>query len=158
MGTKRKQIWVNGNKSCVSDILGNVKPWNAKIENIFYRERGNTKNILLGEGTRPPPPPRPPSLGTIFDTKHFFFLTDNEAPYYTSCPEDKFVETTKSSERVIWKIPEFLDNSKVPPIIDHNKNSGDIFYIGEVFVYYVAKDKSNNVNDSCAFKVEVKGK
>ena len=46
----------------------------------------------------------------------------------------------------------------MPPIIDHNKNSGDIFYIGEVFVYYVAKDKSNNVNDSCAFKVEVKGK
>ena len=84
--------------------------------------------------------------------------TDNEAPYYTSCPEDKFVETTEDSARVLWKIPEFLDNSNRTPIVDHNKNSGEKFYLGEVFVYYVAKDQSGNVNDSCAFKVHVKGK
>lgn len=57
-----------------------------------------------------------------------------------------------------WVIPEFLDNSNKLPIIEHNTNPGALFYIGEVFVYYVARDQSGNVNDSCAFKVHVKGK
>lgn len=57
-----------------------------------------------------------------------------------------------------WAIPEFLDNSNKTPIIEHNKNPGTNFYIGEVFVYYVARDQSGNANDSCAFKVHVKGK
>ena len=57
-----------------------------------------------------------------------------------------------------WNIPQFLDNSNKTPIVEYNKNSGEIFYLGEVIVTYVAKDQSKNVNDSCAFKVEVKGK
>lgn len=57
-----------------------------------------------------------------------------------------------------WTIPQFLDNSNKTPIVEYNKNSGEIFYLGEVIVTYVAKDQTNNVNDSCAFKVEVKGK
>lgn len=60
--------------------------------------------------------------------------------------------------RVVWTIPQFLDNSNVTPIVTHSKNSGELFYIGPaVFVYYVARDQTGNVNDSCAFKVEVKG-
>ena len=57
-----------------------------------------------------------------------------------------------------WTIPQFLDNSNKTPTVEYNKNSGEIFYLGEVIVTYVAKDQSKNVNDSCAFKVEVKGK
>lgn len=91
-------------------------------------------------------------------SSHCICSTDKEAPYFTSCPEDKLIVTTGQSERVQWVIPEFLDNSNQLPSIEHNTNPGALFYIGEVFVYYVARDKSGNVNDSCAFKVHVKGK
>lgn len=90
--------------------------------------------------------------------EHCIYSTDNEAPYFTSCPEDKLVITTGQSERVQWVIPEFLDNSNRTPLVENNKNPGAHFYIGEVFVFYVARDQSGNFNDSCAFKVHVKGK
>lgn len=66
--------------------------------------------------------------------------------------------TTQQSERVIWDLPQFLDNSNNTPAVENNKNSGEHFYIGETFVNYVARDQSGNVNDSCSFKVHVKGK
>lgn len=84
-------------------------------------------------------------------------FSDNEPPYYTSCPEDKLIETTQANVRVPWVIPQFLDNCNKTPIIEHNRNPGEIFYIGEVFVNYIARDQSGNVNDSCAFKIHVKG-
>ena len=84
-------------------------------------------------------------------------FSDNEPPYFTSCPEDKLIETTQANVRVPWVIPQFLDNSNKTPIIEHNRNPGEMFYIGEVFVNYIARDQSGNVNDSCAFKIHVKG-
>ena len=67
------------------------------------------------------------------------------------------MEITGSSVRVNWDLPHFLDNSNTTPAIDHDRNPGQHFYIGEVFVHYKATDGAGNFNDSCVFKVHVKG-
>ena len=75
-------------------------------------------------------------LTTIIAYAHFFSdAIDNEAPYYTNCPED-IVKTHDYSNpwgrmRITWGHPWFKDNSGEYPHVVASYANGHLFKIGQ---------------------------
>lgn len=81
-------------------------------------------------------------------------VIDNEAPVFTSCPDDITVDALDCSAIVTWIHPGTSDNCAVADTISSH-NSGDAFSIGSpTMVNFAIRDDNANI-DFCSFSVTV---
>lgn len=85
-----------------------------------------------------------------------------EPPTCSFCPGD-IVKVGKSAKiRVIWDRPVCTDNSRLPPIINSNRVSGDFFGVpGTYKIQFIVEDSAypeGNVYSGCSFTITLKSK
>tara|TARA_B110000003_G_scaffold133075_1_gene135123 strand:+ start:19649 stop:27697 length:8049 start_codon:yes stop_codon:yes gene_type:complete len=82
--------------------------------------------------------------GNVANAEQVIQLTDNEAPVWTSLPEDQTIECTETYDVVL---PTFTDNCATPSLVWSSDTLGvyeDGFY--EVVFTFIASDDCDNVN------------
>lgn len=86
-------------------------------------------------------------------------FTDNSGPEVVYCPPDQNIIPTQMLTNVIWKTPQFTDNSNGNLRILNNRENGSLFPWGTSIVYYKAFDNNpNNRPAVCQFKIRLKRK
>lgn len=97
--------------------------------------------------------------------RSFLFVSDQQAPRFTSCPPKQAVNTTfrtNVAKNVQWKIPTYYDNSiavegdQLTLVEQNGYTSPRDFGIGTTRVKYTVKDKSG-LEDTCQFEIRVEG-
>ncbi|XP_033099723.1 uncharacterized protein LOC117103263, partial [Anneissia japonica] len=85
------------------------------------------------------------------------YVTDEEAPVFTMCPDDQSINTTvgEPTGMTTWETPTATDNSGDTPDIVGTHNTSYDFPAGDTTVEYTATDAYGNVNTSCTFVISV---
>ncbi|XP_071945866.1 uncharacterized protein [Antedon mediterranea] len=86
------------------------------------------------------------------------YVTDEEAPVFTMCPDDQSVNTTEGEPTGLatWMEPTATDNSEaIPDIVGSHNQTTFEFPAGETVVQYTASDPYDNVNTTCTFTITV---
>ena len=98
--------------------------------------------------------------GNIATCSFVVSVRDTIAPTVVNCPnsirQDVSVATNCDAS-VSWTPPTATDACSVTPIITTNFQPGDVFSFGTTTVRYTILDSSGNINNDCAFVVEITG-
>ena len=93
---------------------------------------------------------------------HFTSIPDVEPPTCSFCPGDIVKEGKSAAIRVLWDRPVCTDNSRVPPNINSNRQSGDFFGVpGTYKIQFIVEDHAypkGNIYSGCSFTITLKSK
>ena len=93
---------------------------------------------------------------------HFTSIPDVEPPTCSFCPGDIVKEGKSAAVRVLWDRPVCTDNSRLPPIINSNRQSGDLYGVpGTYKIQYIVEDfayPKGNIYTGCSFTITLKSK
>jgi len=98
-----------------------------------------------------------------FETDNLFpSIPDLEPPTCSFCPGDIVKEGKSVAIRVLWDRPVCTDNSRLPPKISSNRQSGDFFGVpGTYKIQYLVEDHAypkGNIYTGCSFTIKLKSK